>query len=223
MKNYDKTLVLLPAYNEGKVISEVVKGLIKSGFGNVLVIDDCSKDNTSDEAYKAGAIVLRHPINRGAGGATNTGLEYARREEDYDYVLMMDSDGQHSIEDAKKLMSEANRYDVVLGSRMINPKGMPSHRLIANRVGSFVTMIFFGLYVTDSQSGMKVFNKKAINKIKITFDRFEKDSEIIGEIYRNKLKFKELPIKVIYTDHSLSKGQNIMNGFKMIIKFIFRT
>ncbi|MFW5704356.1 MAG: glycosyltransferase family 2 protein [Nanoarchaeota archaeon] len=216
-----EVLILLPAFNEGKVISNVIKLIKSEGYKNIAVVDDCSKDDTFKLAEKAGAIVLKHVINRGAGGATATGIEFAKRE-GYEYLVIMDSDGQHCPKDISRLLKFSEKYDVVIGSRMINNKGMPIVRKVANSAGSLITWFFFGLYVKDSQSGFKVFNRKAINSIKITFDRFEFCSEIIGEIYANKLKFKEVPIKVIYTDHSRAKGQSIKNGFKMIGRFIMR-
>lgn len=222
MREKNKILIVLPAFNEGEVIKKVILDIKKEGYKNILIIDDCSNDNTGDVARKAGAIVLKHVINRGAGAATNTGLIYAK-ENSYDVVVFMDSDGQHLPKDIAKLLRFTNKYDVVIGSRLIGDiKSMPIQRKIANFIGSFVTWFFFGKFVWDSQSGFKVFNRKAIEKINLTFDRYEFCSEIIGEIHKNKLLVKEVPIEVIYTNHSKSKGQSILNGFKMILRFMFR-
>ena len=217
----EKTLIILPAYNEANVIENVINSIKKEGYNDILVVDDCSKDNTFKIAEKNNVKVLRHIINRGAGAATYTGLIYAKKN-NYKYVVLLDSDGQHDPKDIKKLLKYAEKYDLIIGSRMINPKGMPIIRQILNKVGSLITAFFFGTYVKDSQSGFKVLNKKAINKIKIHFDRYEFCSEILGEVSKHRLKVKEIPIKVIYTDHSKSKGQSFTNGFKMIARFIFR-
>jgi len=217
----NKVLIILPAFNEGKVIGKVITSVRKEGFKNILVVDDSSKDNTSETAEKAGAIVLRHSINRGAGATTLTGLTYARLK-NYDFAVTMDSDGQHNPKEIKKLLNKSRKYDVVIGSRMINSEGMPLHRRIANNIGSLLTWFFFGLFVKDSQSGFKIFNKKALDKITITFDRYEFCSEVIGEIHKHKLSFVEVPIHVIYTSHSQSKGQSIKNCFIMILRFIYR-
>ena len=222
--NKKKVLVGLPAYNEGKVITSIIKRLHNEGFENIVVVDDCSSDNTSTKARKSGADVLRHVINRGAGGATATIIEYAKRK-NYDYLVLMDSDGQHTPQDAKKLLKHASSYDVVIGSRLIgNMKNMPIQRKIANFVGSIVTAFFFGEFVRDSQSGFKVLNKKAISTIKISFDTFEFCSEMIGEIHDKNLSFVEIPITIKYTQHSMNKGhgQSILNGFRMISRFVFR-
>lgn len=214
-------LIAMPAYNEGRAIGSVIKELKSKGFSNILVVDDGSIDNTVQVAQKAGAQVLVHPINRGAGAATATCLEYAKRT-NFKYIVLIDSDGQHSPKDIEKLLKQASKYDVVIGSRMMNPKGMPFSRKFLNFGGSLATWFIFGLFVRDSQSGFKVFNRKAIEKIRITYDRYEFCSEVIGEIKRNRLTHIEVPIKVIYTDHSLSKGQSFKNGVKMLFRFVFR-
>lgn len=214
-------LILIPAYNEGKVIGKVVKDIKKEGFENILVVNDASKDNTKLEAIKAGAEVLSHPINRGGPGApTMTGITYAKIK-NYEKVVLMDADGQHSPKDIKKLLKYSSKKNVVIGSRMVSDLSeMPFIRRFLNFGGSFVTYFFFGLFVHDSQSGFKVLDKKAIEKINLTYDTFEFCSEMIGEIYKHNLSFIEVPIKVIYTDHSQSKGQSFRNGFKMIWRLL---
>ena len=217
-----KILVVLPAYNEAKVIANVIRAIKKEGYKDILIVDDCSKDKTSQIAKKEGAKVLRHVINRGAGAATYTGIIYARNN-NYDYVILIDSDGQHDPKDIIKLMKKADKYDVVIGSRMINPKGMPVSRKILNFTGSLITAFFFSIYVKDSQSGFKILNKKAIKTINLHFDRYEFCSEILSEIHKNRLTVTEVPIKVIYATNWKSRGQSIGNGFKMLARFIFRT
>lgn len=221
----DRVLIGLPAYNEGPVIFDVIKKIKSLGFNDIVIVDDCSSDNTYDEAKRAGAVVLSHVINRGAGAATSTIMSYAKNE-GFDYLILMDSDGQHLPKDISKLLAKSKEgVDLVIGSRLKGDiKNMPIQRRIANFVGSFFTLFFFGSFVWDSQSGFRVLNKKALNKIDLNFDRFEFCSEMIGEAKRNELVIGEVPIKVVYTKHSLSKGhgQSIKNGFKMIVKFLFK-
>lgn len=220
-----KILIALPAFNEAKVIANVIKEIQNEGYRDILVVDDASTDETFKLAKKTGAKAVKHIINRGAGGATATALEYAKRN-NYDSIVFLDSDGQHSPKDIRKLLVYSQKYDVIIGSRMIEiSKEMPIQRKIANFIGSLLTLFFFGKFAWDSQSGFKVFNKKAIDSINLTFDRYEFCSEILGECYRNSLNIKEVPIKVIYTNHSLGKvqtGQSISNGFKMVFKFLFK-
>jgi hypothetical protein len=110
----------------------------------------------------------------------------------------------------------------VLGSRLQNPKGMPIWKIAANHFGNFCTWAIYGLWVTDSQSGFRAYSKKAMGLIDTKTDRYEYDSEVIREIYRNHLKFIETPIEVRYTEYSMNKvhKMNLKNGFKTLVKMI---
>lgn len=210
--------IVIPAYNEGKRIGAVLKQLHSYP---VIVVDDCSQDNTSDVALESGATVLRHTINRGAGAATKTGLNYAY-EQGYEYVITMDGDGQHAVDDIPTLLNANKNIDVVIGSRLLQRENMPFVRKFLNFGGSVITFILYGIYVKDSQTGFKRFNRRAIERIEIKFDRFEFCSEVLHEIKLHKLSYKEVPVKTIYTDESLQKGQSFKNGFKMIYRMIVR-
>ena len=210
-----KILIGLPAYNESKIIGDVVSRLFDKGYSNVLVVDDASSDDTAKKARNVGAEVIVHEENKGAGGATKTILRYAR-EEGFDYLVLMDGDGQHDPRDIKKLLGFKDEFDFVLGVRDFKASGVPFTRRVANWIGNVVTWVFFGKYVRDSQSGFKLLNKAAIGKVRISFDRYEFCSELIGEAKRHGLRLKQVPIRTIYTDHSKSKGQSVFEGFKMV-------
>jgi hypothetical protein len=142
----------------------------------------------------------------------------------------MDSDGQHDPKDIKNLIKPIlnNKADVVIGSRMLTPKDMPKSRLIMNKIANLITYIFFGVMVSDSQSGFRAYNKKAYTSVYTYQDRYEFESEMLGQIKNAKLRIKEVPIKVIYTDYSKNKykhmntfpAQGLTNGFKMIARLI---
>ncbi|KKP43151.1 MAG: glycosyl transferase family 2 [candidate division WS6 bacterium GW2011_GWC1_33_20] len=224
-----KTYIVLPAYCEGKVIKEVVESIKKKGYKNIIVVDDGSTDNTCKEAKYSGAITISHTINRGKGAATQTGIDAAKLL-GADIVVTMDSDGQHDPKDIKKLIKpiEEGKADVTIGSRMINGKDMPQSRILMNKIANIVTYIFFGILVSDSQSGFRAYNKKAYTTVYTYMDRYEFESEMLGQIKNANLKIKEVPIKVIYTDYSLSKykhmgkfsAQGLINGIRMVIRLI---
>jgi len=220
MKN--KIWIVIPAYNEEKKIGEVVRKLKKTGF-NVIVVDDGSKDKTGKIARKNGARVYTHIINRGLGGALNTGIS-ATIMNNADVIITCDADGQHSIEDIKKIAEEIEKgnADVVIGSRLVDSNGMPLSRKIGNLGLNVITWILFGAYFSDTQSGLRAFSRAAAEKIKIKTNRMEVSSEIINEIKRNKLKLKEVPIKAIYTDYSLKKGQKNINGIRIVYKLLIK-
>ncbi|NTW76035.1 MAG: glycosyltransferase family 2 protein [Candidatus Moranbacteria bacterium] len=198
--------------------------IASSGFGNIVVVDDGSSDDTFVRASEIGGVTaVRHLLNRGKGAAVRTGIEAARLS-GADVVVTMDGDGQHDPADIStmvKLIAEGN--DVVLGSRLKDHTGMPPYKVIHNRIGNLIVMLLYGLWVTDSQSGFRAYSKHALSKIRTSSDRFAYDSEVIREIRRNRLTFVETPIKVRYTEYSMNKqgrmtiGKGIRTFIRMII------
>ena len=175
-----KTYIILPAYSEEKIIKKVIKDIQREGFKNIVVIDDGSPDNTYEQAKSTGAIVLKHPINRGKGAATQTGID-AGKLLNADIIVTMDSDGQHNPKDIKQLIQpiKDNKAEVVIGSRMINKKDMPKSRVVMNRIANLMTYLFFGVMVTDSQSGFRAYNRKAYTSVYTYLDRYEFESEML--------------------------------------------
>ena len=221
----NKIYIAIPAFNEERVIQDVIKEIQDAGYKNIIVVDDGSTDKTQEKAKSAGAIAIRHKINRGKGAATKTGIEAAKLLE-ADIIVTMDGDGQHDPKDIEKLTEPIiqNHCDVVLGTRLKDTEGMPWYKIIANHVGNFFTWFLFGLWVTDSQSGFRAYSKHATEVINTKGDRYEYESEIIREIYIYKLKFKEVPIAVRYTEYSMGKvhKQGLVNGIKTLYKMVWK-
>ncbi|MBI4133773.1 glycosyltransferase family 2 protein [Candidatus Uhrbacteria bacterium] len=217
-----KTIAVIPAYNEEKTIGGVVKATLPF-VSRVIVVDDGSTDETGPRARDAGALVLRHLINRGLGATLGTGIAAALGAQ-ADLIVTLDADGQHDATEIPTLVFPIERgfADVVLGSRMLKGTGMPVVRRVANHLGNFITLAFFGLFVTDSQSGFRAFSARAAQKIEIRSNRMEVSSEIIAEIRRKGLRVAEVPIRSIYTAYSLSKGQSFWVGVKTACRLILR-
>ncbi len=218
-----KVFIVIPAYNEQKQIQQVIAQVKKEGYPNILVVDDGSGDQTFLVARETGVNVVRHVINRGKGAATKTGLRGALLL-GADIVVTIDGDGQHDPGDIPKVVQPLldQKVDVVLGNRFKGDNKIPLIRKIYNRVGDWFTFVLGGVLVSDSQSGFRAYSSKAIKMIDTKGDRYEFESEIIHEIAANKLNFVEVPIKVRYTEYSLSKGQNFKNGIKTVLRLFFR-
>lgn len=220
--------LIIPAYNEGKVIGSVISkldsALKKTPFDyHIVAVDDGSKDNTASEAAKAGAYVIRHVLNVGTGGATATGLSYAQQK-GFAVAATMDADGQHSPEDVIKgirLMAEGEA-DLLIGSRLIDSTGMSKVKILGNRGLSFITFLTFGVNVTDSQSGLRVFSKRALDRLKWKTSGYEFCSEMLWRARQKGLKIKEYPIQAVYTDYSTAKGQNNWNGINIVKALVQR-
>jgi glycosyltransferase involved in cell wall biosynthesis len=212
-------LALIPAWNEERTIADVVRSVLP--YARVVVIDDGSTDRTSELARAAGAMVIRHRINRGLGAALGTGFAVARRLR-ADITFTFDGDGQHVASDIPKMLAPvvAGTADVVIGSRFSGIGHMPGKRRLANRIGNLVTFVLFGVHVTDSQSGFRAFSRAALEKIEIATDGMEVSSEIIAETHDKKLRLQEVPIAAVYTAYSLSKGQSFWMGLRTLAKLL---
>ena len=219
----DSVFLVIPAYDEAESVGKVLESLKKAGFSRIIVVDDGSKDATAEVARSGGAITLSHVVNRGLGGALGTGIQAALRL-DAEYIVTCDADGQHAPEDVEKvaLSLSSGEADAVIGSRMLSPEGMPFYRKVGNFCLNIATFILFGVWVTDSQSGLRGFTASAAGKLDLEADRMEVSSEIIHEIRRNRLRFREVPIRAIYTDYSLAHGQSSLNAFNILFKLFMR-
>jgi glycosyltransferase involved in cell wall biosynthesis len=219
-----KIWIVLPAHNEAQVLPQVLSKIKSSGYRNILVVDDGSRDHTSEVAQKNGAVSVRHFLNRGAGAATQTGI-LAALQLGAEIVVTMDSDGQHEPKEIQKLVTPIVRgeCDVVIGSRFLEQNQIPFLRRIFNFIGNLITWFFFGLWVSDSQSGFKSFSRTAAERLKILTNGYEFCSEIIREIKVKKLVFKEVPITVRYDAYSLAKGQNFARGLTTLLKLFLRS
>jgi glycosyltransferase involved in cell wall biosynthesis len=218
-------IIVIPAYNEERTIADVVRAAVKFA-DRVIVVDDGSRDESAKLAKEAGAVVVRHAVNRCVGAALGTGIEAAIRL-GADSVVTMDADGQHLAEDAGKVFERLAQGDVefVIGSRLKKgdqPGNMPVHRVIFNTIGNILTFFLFGVWVTDSQSGLRGLSRKAVHTIELRTNGMESLSEFLKEMKDKHWRMAEVPIKAIYTDYSMSKGQNFFVGVKVAIKLIFR-
>lgn len=223
-----RVALIVPAYNEGRVIGDIVDDLDTVFSGSlydycIVVVDDGSRDNTAAEAKKAGAVVIKHILNSGAGGATATGLSYAQQH-GFDIATTSDGDGQHYAEDVLKGVDTLlkNNVDLLIGSRLINSKGMSRVKIIGNKGLSLITSVLFGIKVTDSQSGLRVFSRKALESLRWKTSGYEFCSEMLWRANQIGLSIDEYPIKVIYTEYSKAKGQNNWNGINIVKSLIKR-
>lgn len=226
-----RVCIILPAWNEGKVIGPIIddvkKTLAKSKYdGEVIVVNDGSKDDTNRVSHKHGAVVIDHIMNTGQGGAVATGLSYARQN-DFDIAVTMDADGQHHVEDVFRGIDELikQQADLVIGSRLIDNKGMSRVKVLGNKGLTFITYLLFGVNSTDSQSGLRIFSRHALEKLQWKATGYEFCSEMLWRAHQKGLVIGEYPIQAIYTDYSTSgarvSGQNNWNGIN-IVKTLIR-
>jgi polyprenyl-phospho-N-acetylgalactosaminyl synthase len=211
-------VAVIPAYNEAPVIARVVKDCLEQ-VDVVLVVDDCSTDQTSSEARGAGAQVLRHELQRGAGRATATGLQ-AALQLGARFVVTLDADGQHLAEEIPVVLEpvQDGRADIVVGCRTYNREDMPHHRRAGNRFANFWTWLHLGVSVSDTQSGYRAYNQRAASQLPLAARGYEFCSHSLAEAARIGLRVEEVPVTVIYTEYSRSKGQSFFTSVRTLGK-----
>ncbi len=217
--------IVIPAYNESRVIQNTLAPLIKTGY-TVVVVDDGSSDATGDMASALPVHLLVHPINLGQGAATQTGMVYAAAR-GAEAVFFFDADGQHRHEEIPMLLEplEKGEADVVIGSRFLqkaDTKSVPLIKQLILRVGVIVNGVMTGMWLTDAHNGFRAINRAAAEKIDLKENGFAHSSEFLIQVRRLKLRCVEKPTKILYTKYSMSKGQSIWNGFNIVIDLILR-
>lgn len=185
--------IIIPAFNEEEVIGFVVKAIhLAFPDSEIIVVNDGSTDNTAGEIAELGVIVLNHDHNRGYGASLKTGARAATR----DYILFCDGDGQHSVEDVRRLMNECDGYDLVVGARKSD-----SHQPIIRRPGKIVMTKFAellaGTKIPDLNSGLRIFKRDTLMRyLHLMPDGFSFSTTSTFAIMKSNRKYKYIPIKV---------------------------
>ncbi|MBW7954803.1 DUF2304 family protein [Candidatus Gracilibacteria bacterium] len=219
---------VIASYNEEKVIKNTILNLINSGEKNIIVVNDGSKDNSREvlKEFEDEIVVLHHYKNIGQGGALETGFEYIRRYGKNKFVCTYDADGQHQLKDLEKFLTEFKKdkdLEIVLGSRFIQKTqtNITLSRKVILKLGILFTYFISNLKLTDSHNGYRVFKKEVLDKLSISIDGMGHASEIIDIIAQKNIKFKEVPVDIIYSDYSISKGQKSSNAINIALKTIW--
>lgn len=218
----DGLYVVIPAFNEGPAIGEVVQTLLAHCVRNVVVVDDGSADDTGAHASAAGATVLRHLINRGQGAGLQTGISYALRA-GARYIVTFDADGQHPADALPRLLAPilCGEADIVLGSRFIaNSDSVPWARRMVLRCAVLFTRFTSGARVTDAHNGLRAFSAEAASRLDIRLDRMAHASELIDQVHTSGLRYVEEPVEISYTSYSMAKGQHGTAAFKIAFDYL---
>ena len=216
-----ETWVVIATYNEGRVIREVVREVVRKGW-HVVVVDDGSRDDTAAAATMPGAVVLRHAVNLGQGAALQTGIDYALRRGARE-IVTFDADGQHAVEDIPCLIAALSTTDIALGSRFLGKvEGASGSRMAMLRAATAVSNSLSGMKLTDSHCGLRAFRSTAAPALRITQDRMAHASELLRKIRTSGLRLVEVPVTIKYTEHSKSKGQGGIQAVRILFDYFFR-
>jgi len=219
-------VVIIPAFNEEKSIAIIIQKT-KKYVNQVIVVDDHSTDNTEKVARLHGATVIRHPKNMGVGAAMKTGIAYAKKFLEPSVVITIDADGQHKPEDIPRLIQPiiSGEADIVLGSRFLHRQltGMPIIKNIGNKVLTVIINLLAGVKLTDTQTGFRAFNRKALLSLNLTSD-FTYTQEMILVLRHKGFRCTEVPVQVNPRKHGQSKVASKINRYALkVLVIIFST
>ena len=209
----------LPMYNEEETIGTVVT-MTKDFVDEVVCVDDGSSDSSARIAESCGAIVHRHRVNRGYGGALKSLFQVAR-EKDVDILVILDSDGQHDPESIPNLIQPIidGEADFVIGSRFVDggrTEQMPAYRRLGIKVITAASNLSSDLDISDTQSGFRAFSRKAIERLRFDSDGMELSLEMLEDANEKNLQIREVPTVIRY---DVPKGSNftaISHGFAVL-------
>jgi len=220
-KNLTGAWVVIAAYNGARAIGSVVAELASLPY-RVVVVDDGSADETAEIAARAGAEVLRHPINLGQGAALQTGIDYALLR-GASQVVTFDADGQHRPDDIAALLAALSAHDAdfALGSRFLGTAvDLPPLRRLMLRAATVFTRLTAGLDVTDAHNGLRAMTCRGAARVRLRQNRMAHASEILHQIAASGLRYVEVPVTIQYSRYSLAKGQRA-SEFVVILLDLF--
>ena len=216
------TWVVIPAYNEAQRLGAVLSDLTSAGVGNVVVVDDGSRDSTAKIAAERDVWVLRHLVNRGQGAALQTGIEFAVRN-GARKVVTFDADGQHYASDLPRLLDpiERGECDVVLGSRFLGAApGIPLARRLLLKVAVWGTRLTTRMWLTDTHNGFRAMTAEATQHLVLSEDGMAHASEFLSKLASSTLRWRECPVTIRYSENTLDKGQRNSAAFQIAFRML---
>lgn len=225
----EKLLIVIPAFNEQNNIIHVIRDIQQTiPDADILVINDCSHDNTSGNAREArGVKVVDLPCNLGIGGAVQTGFKYAHTN-GYHYMVQIDGDGQHLPREVTKLVATMKETDcdMVIGSRFLDVRSYRTTR--ARRMGIKVFYYLFQLLIstpiTDSTSGFRLYNRKSIELLSRYYANDYPEPDAIIQLKKNGLQICEVGVEMKAREHGESSITAIKSPYymaKVILSILF--
>jgi dolichol-phosphate mannosyltransferase len=222
---------VVPAWNETGKIGEVVRKVPRHWAGTVVVVDDCSSDDTAGEARAAGAeVVVRHEHNRGVGAAIRTGLFEARRR-GIEFVAILSGDDQHEPDELPRILVPlfAGEADLVQGSRWLPggaTPGIPTDRRWLTRLYPLLFRLASGFPVTDGTNGMRAFRLSLLDDPRIRLDqewldRYELEPYLLYQVVRGRYRVQEAPVTVRYHGRGTTKMRLFQDGWRILRPLVF--
>ena len=217
-----ETFVIIPCYNEAKVIRHTVSEVLGQGY-SVVIVDDCSFDGSAKQLKGLPVYYLRHRVNMGQGAALQTGIEFAKKL-GATYFVTFDADGQHDISDIPGMIDllKSQDADIIFGSRFLpgSKTNVSKSRSLALNIGRYVNYLASGIMLSDSFNGLRLLSGNAARKIILTENRMSHPMQFLALTAANGLKYAEYPVSIHYSEYSKGKGLKNKDGIKIIFEII---
>ena len=218
-----RTFIIIPAFNEKDTIGRVVDELLPFGC-SIVVVDDGSSEGLGTQFAKHNRVYyIRHKVNLGQGAALQTGIDFALKRGAL-WFITFDADGQHSAKDIPAILAPLfmEQADVVLASRFLakGSHNAPIIKQLVLKTGRWINYMFTGLYLSDAHNGLRAMNRVAAHSIRITENRMAHATEIVAQIKKQHLRYREVGAAVLYTPYSKSKGQSSLNSVKIFFDLV---
>lgn len=191
-----KILLVIPAFNEEPTLPGLIQSA-KAYIRDIMVIDDGSSDATTLVSVMAGAMTHRFATNLGKGEALKTAFEYAAGQ-GYDWVFTMDGDGQHGSSDIPNFFPLLDNYDLILGNRTRDRRGVPLLRRIADFSSSLLVSLVCRRWIADSQTGFRAYSVRLLQSIKLQSSRYGLETEVIIKAVRKGFRIGGTSIQTIH-------------------------
>lgn len=219
--------VIIPSYNPDDKLIQLIEELKKSGFYNILVVDDGSAKECLPYFQKAdelGAQVLKHDVNCGKGRALKTAFEFCLHSNECSGVVTVDGDGQHLVKDIYACVEEMLRKKdkVILGAREFSSAEIPFRSRFGNNLTRMVFKIFCGIDISDTQTGLRVIPRCYLEQfLEYQGERYEYETNMLLMMKRDKIEWEEVKISTVYISENESSHFNPVKDSLKIYKVIF--
>lgn len=220
-KNFQDTWLIIPCFNEGTVIQDVIENA-RTTFPNIIAVNDGSSDESAARIHAGGAHLINHPVNLGQGASIQTGVEYARKQRGAKYFVTFDADGQHQVKDVLRMIERLRTepQDIIVGTRFGRPRSaddqVPWIKRLVLKTVVLLSPTTRKLGLSDAHNGLRVFNKIVADEMDIRMNGMAHASEIVSMIAQNNWRVVEEPVDILYTEYSMSKGQSLINGVNIL-------
>ncbi len=214
--------VVIPAYNAADTLPALLERTVRFvPQENIIVVNDGSDDSTGAVAVSFGARVVTHERNKGKGAALQSGFDTALQH-GCDAVITMDADLQHQPEDISRFVElyHLRQYDIIIGSRLHNKKGMPFHRVLSNALTTFLVNVRTGASISDSQSGFRFITRRVLEHVQVQTSGFEAETEFLLRTAKQEFSFGSMSIDTVYAGEKshMTHLKTTINFVKVLLK-----